>query len=124
MASVSDEEFWGSFHYRPMRDLDGSLADRVTDAFIDAFASTALLIRPDRDAIEAQLELEVGSNADGHRAIQVGFLFAGVRPCSEWDGTGEGAEALVLNMARNIAESVSIDSHQDDDWREGFERRS
>ena len=74
MAYMSDEAFWASFRYRPMREVDGVLADQMTEVFIDAFAAASLLTRPDRDAIEAQLELEVGSNggSPGHRGwIQV-----------------------------------------------------
>jgi hypothetical protein len=125
MACMSDEAFWESFHYRPMREVDGVLAERMTEVFIDSFAAAALLARPDRDAIEAQLELEVGFNAEGHRAIAAGFMFAGARPCgAEWDGTSADAERLVESMAVEIAESLTIDPHEDDDWRESFERRT
>ena len=124
MASVSDEAFWASFLYRPMSELDGVLADRMTQVFIDAFAAAALLDRPDGNAIEAQLELNVGSDAEGHRAIRVGFSFAGARLASEWDGTPETAEALVVDMARDVAQSLSADPHEDDDGRGAFERRT
>jgi hypothetical protein len=124
MASVSDEAFWDSFRYRPMSELDRVLASRMSEVFIDVFGEAALLTRPDREAIEAQLELEVGSNVEGHQAIQVGFLFAGTRPACEWDGTSGAAESLVVEMARNIAEMLNSDPHEDEDWRAAFERRS
>ena len=123
-ACWADEAFWGGFHYRPMSAQDDRLASRVTDVFVDAFAEAALLRQPDRVAIGAQLELEVGTNAQGDRAIQVGFMFAGSRPGAEWDGTRDAAEALVDDIARQIADSLSLDSHEDDDWREAFDLRT
>jgi len=121
---VSDEAFWGEFHYRPMAECDPGLAERLLEVFIDGFAEAALLRTPDRRAIRANVELEVGADASGHQAIQAGFLFSGHRPASEWDGTADNAAALVDDMARQIADSVSADPHEDDDWRDGFERRS
>jgi hypothetical protein len=125
MAYVSHEAFWASFRYRPMREVDGVLADQMTEVFIDAFAAASLLTRPDRDAIEAQLELEVGSNAEGRRVIGVGFMFAGARPGgAEWDGTATDAQRLVKSMALEIAHSLTVDPHEGDNWRESFDRRS
>ncbi len=46
MAGMSDEAFWESLHYRPMHEVDGVLAERMTEVFIDAFAAAALLRRP------------------------------------------------------------------------------
>src|SRR3954454_12150136 len=107
-----------------MAEYDPDLAERLLEVFIDGVAEAALLRKPDRRAIRANVELEVGADRSGHQAIQGGFLFSGHRRASEWDGTADDAAALVDDMARQIADSVSTDPHEDDDWRDSFERRS
>jgi hypothetical protein len=124
IGGVSDEAFWEGFHYRAMSQTDEALDARLATDFLESFAEAALLVQPNREAIRAELELEVGEDADGRRAIQVGFRFAGSRQTAEWDGSDGDAEALVIEAAQAIAESLSLDPHEDDDWRLAFERRS
>jgi hypothetical protein len=92
--------------------------------FVEAFADAALLRDPDRTAIAAEVELEAHIGPDGQGVIDCRFLFAGRGGTVPWDGTEEGAEAIVKSTAVQIAESLAIDPHEDDDWRDTFERRS
>jgi hypothetical protein len=92
--------------------------------FVEAFAEAALLRDPNRAAIAANVELEVRIDPDGQAVIHCRFLFAGRGGTVPWDGTDEGAEAIVKSTAIGLAESLALDPHEDDDWRDAFERRS
>jgi hypothetical protein len=92
--------------------------------FVEAFADAALLRDADRTAIAANVEIEVRTGPDGQSVIDCGFLFAGRGGAVPWDGTEEGAEAIVKSTAVEVAESLALDPHEDDDWRDAFERRS
>ncbi len=100
------------------------LVERLRTVFVEAFAEAALLRDPDRGVIAANVELDVHTEADRDRAIEGRFLFTGAGATVPWDGTPEGAEAIVKEMALDVAASLSVDPHEDDDWRWAFERRS
>ena len=63
-------------------------------------------------------------NALGQSVIDYRFLFAGRDGTVPWDGTEEDAEAIVKSAAVGVVESLALDPHEDDDWRDSFEGRT
>ena len=95
--------------FRPLGDRHPELAANLAERFVRRFLREAGLSANRYDEAREMLSIDEGTTPLGHSLLRLSFAFTGSTTTTEWDGTDEDAEALVVHTAQTLAEDVDAD---------------